>query len=130
MVRKGRSALFTSYHACRAARVSTGWGSARCSTKHMSTYSAYMLVHISTFTHATTIHACLLHMLQRHEMIYSTTPTNHAFHPRIMDFIVMPHTSITFNNRIILSNYINSRFHLNDKQNISCSCTMHATRVE
>ncbi len=79
IVRKGRTVLFTSYHVCRAAKGDTGWGNARRSTKHMSTYSAYMLVHISTFTHATTIHACLLHMLQWHEMIYSTTPTNHTF---------------------------------------------------
>ncbi len=61
--------------------------------------------------------------------ILPSRPTTH-FHPRIMDFIVMPHTPITFNYKIILSNHMTSRFHLNDKQHTSHSFTMHAARVE
>ncbi len=79
IVRKGRSALFASYHVCRAAKGDTWWGSAIHNAKLGWLYSECMSVHTSTSKHATTLHACLLHMMQWHEMIYSTTLTNHAF---------------------------------------------------
>ncbi len=52
------------------------------------------------------------------------------FHPRIMNFVVMPHTPITFNNKTRLLTYVTSRIHLHDKQHVSHSFTMHAARVE
>ncbi len=51
-------------------------------------------------------------------------------HPRIMDFIIMPHTPITLNYEIILFNYGTSKIHAYNKQFISHSFTMHAARVE
>ncbi len=56
-------------------------------------------------------------------------PTTH-FHPRIMDFIAMPHTPITFNYKITLFNYGTSKIHAYNKQFIFHSFTMHAARVE
>ncbi len=79
IVRKGSTALFASYHVCRAAKGDTWWGSAIYNTEPEWLYSAYIIGCASTFKHATAFHACLLHILQWHEVIYSTTPTNHTF---------------------------------------------------
>ncbi len=108
----------------------------KCDTQyniHVNIQCIYASTHFSTHTCNHT--PCLLAAhdgMARDDILYCILPHQPAthFHPRIMDFIAIACTPITFNYKITLLNYEPSRIHGYDKQYISRSLTMHAARRE